>query len=258
MPASTVGSSAQNTDLSPSWLPQLGETSSKLTEVQQKSFFPVPASPLLPRGLAIQKPTALGPGEQKVKENQVTKSVVTWKRGRRGVGEESQDSVQGGLWPERWRCRFLLGARFRWPASVATAERDSKARVRVGRDQGTRAAVHSRPHRRGGKHSRSLQRLGEHLGGFSNCHMGTALVVCLLAKNPPANVGDVGSIPSPGRFHMLQGNYARAPQLPRSRARMLPLKPVLCNKKSRCSEKPKRPSQRAAPTCRNERKPAQQ
>ena len=230
------------------------ETNRGSTEV----IFPVPASPLLPRGLAIQKPTALGPGEHKVKENQVTKSVVTWKRGRRGVGEESQDSVQGGLWPERWRCRFLLGARFRWPASVATAERDSKARVRVGRDQGTRAAVHSRPHRRGGKHSRSLQRLGEHLGGFPNCHMGTALVVCLLAKNPPANVGDVGSIPSPGRFHMLQGNYARAPQLPRSRARMLPLKPMLCNKKSRCSEKPKRPSQRAAPACRNERKPAQQ
>lgn len=35
---------------------------------------------------------------------------------------------------------FLLGARFRWPASVATAERDSKARVRAGRDRGVRAA----------------------------------------------------------------------------------------------------------------------
>ena len=25
-------------------------------------------------------------------------------------------------------------------------------------------------------------------------------------KNPPANAGDVGSIPGPGRSHMLQGN----------------------------------------------------
>ena len=69
------------------------ETNRGSTEV----IFPVPASPLLPRGLAIQKPTALGPGEQKVKENQVTKSVVTWKEEEEGLGEESQDSVRGGL-----------------------------------------------------------------------------------------------------------------------------------------------------------------
>ena len=25
-------------------------------------------------------------------------------------------------------------------------------------------------------------------------------------KNPPANAGDIGSIPSPGRFHMPQSN----------------------------------------------------
>ena len=25
-------------------------------------------------------------------------------------------------------------------------------------------------------------------------------------KNPPANKGDMGSIPDPGRFHMLQSN----------------------------------------------------
>ena len=39
-------------------------------------------------------------------------------------------------------------------------------------------------------------------------------------KNPPANAGDTGSIPGPGRSHMLQGNYGRAPQLlnPHSRA----------------------------------------
>ena len=78
-----------------------------------------------------------------------------------------------------------------------------------------------------------------------------------MAKNPPANAGDMASIPSLGRFHMLRGNYAHAPQLPRSRARMLPLKPVLCNKKSYRSEKPERPSQTAAPACCNERKPAQ-
>ena len=29
----------------------------------------------------------------------------------------------------------------------------------------------------------------------------------------PANAGDTGSIPGPGRFHMLQDNQARKPQL---------------------------------------------
>ena len=32
-------------------------------------------------------------------------------------------------------------------------------------------------------------------------------------KKPPANAGDTGSILGPGRLHMLQGNYDRAPQL---------------------------------------------
>ena len=32
-------------------------------------------------------------------------------------------------------------------------------------------------------------------------------------KNSPANVGDTGSIPGPGRFHMLQSNEAHSPQL---------------------------------------------
>ena len=27
-----------------------------------------------------------------------------------------------------------------------------------------------------------------------------------VAKNPPANAGDMGSIPGPGRSHMLQSN----------------------------------------------------
>ena len=28
----------------------------------------------------------------------------------------------------------------------------------------------------------------------------------IVDKNPPANAGDMGSIPGPGRFHMPQGN----------------------------------------------------
>ena len=31
--------------------------------------------------------------------------------------------------------------------------------------------------------------------------------------NPPANAGDMGLIPDPGRFHMLRRKQARAPQL---------------------------------------------
>ena len=34
-----------------------------------------------------------------------------------------------------------------------------------------------------------------------------------MVKNPPANSGDVSSIPGPGRSHMLWSSYARAPQL---------------------------------------------
>ena len=42
-----------------------------------------------------------------------------------------------------------------------------------------------------------------------------------VVKNPPANAGDMGSIPGPGRSHMLQSNWTCAPQLLslRSRAR---------------------------------------
>ena len=32
-------------------------------------------------------------------------------------------------------------------------------------------------------------------------------------KNPPANAGDTGLSPGPGRSHMLQSNWAREPQL---------------------------------------------
>ena len=34
-----------------------------------------------------------------------------------------------------------------------------------------------------------------------------------MIKNPPTNAGDVGSIPGPGRFHMLQDNWACVAQL---------------------------------------------
>ena len=34
-----------------------------------------------------------------------------------------------------------------------------------------------------------------------------------VVKNLPANVGDTGSNPGPGRFHMSQGNKAHVPQL---------------------------------------------
>ena len=42
-----------------------------------------------------------------------------------------------------------------------------------------------------------------------------------VVKNPPANAGDTGSSPGPGRSHMLRSNEARGPQLLslRSRAR---------------------------------------
>ena len=67
-----------------------------------------------------------------------------------------------------------------------------------------------------------------------------------VVKNPPANEGDTGSSPGPGRSHMPRNNKACAPQLLslRSGARMpqLPkptrLEPVLCNKRSHRSEKP--------------------
>ena len=35
-----------------------------------------------------------------------------------------------------------------------------------------------------------------------------------MVKNPPADVEDMGSIPGPGRSHMLQSTKVRVPQLP--------------------------------------------
>ena len=37
-----------------------------------------------------------------------------------------------------------------------------------------------------------------------------------VVRNPPANAGDMGLIPDPGRSHVLQGNKACAPQLENS------------------------------------------
>ena len=49
-----------------------------------------------------------------------------------------------------------------------------------------------------------------------------------VAKNLPANTGDTGSIPCPGRCHLLQSNYAHEPQLLKPEH----LEPVLCNRRS--------------------------
>ena len=34
-----------------------------------------------------------------------------------------------------------------------------------------------------------------------------------MVENPPANAGDTGSVPHPGRSHVTRSNYAREPQL---------------------------------------------
>ena len=41
-------------------------------------------------------------------------------------------------------------------------------------------------------------------------------------KNPPANAGNMGSIPGPGRFHMPWSNQARVSQL------LKPVLPIAC------------------------------
>ena len=55
-----------------------------------------------------------------------------------------------------------------------------------------------------------------------------------VAENPPANAGDMGSSPGPGRSHMPRSSYTRAPQLLSPQL----LEPVLRDKRSHCSEKP--------------------
>ena len=46
--------------------------------------------------------------------------------------------------------------------------------------------------------------VSKNLGGFPGG---------LVVKNPPANTGDMGSIPDPGRSHMPRSNEAHVPRL---------------------------------------------
>ena len=55
-----------------------------------------------------------------------------------------------------------------------------------------------------------------------------------MVKNLPANAGDTGSTPGPGRSHVPQSNEAHAPQL----LKPVHLEPVLRNKRSHRNEKP--------------------
>ena len=55
-----------------------------------------------------------------------------------------------------------------------------------------------------------------------------------VVKNPPANAGDTGSSPGPGRSHVPQSYWARVPQL----LKPVRLEPVLHNKRSHRNEKP--------------------
>ena len=80
-------------------------------------------------------------------------------------------------------------------------------------------------------------------------------------KNSPASVGDTGSIPGPGRFHMLQSNEAHGPQRLSlsSRACGLPTtEPVCCNSWSPWTLEPvlrKRSHRTEKPTHCNEEQP---
>ena len=55
-----------------------------------------------------------------------------------------------------------------------------------------------------------------------------------LSLIPGLNAGDVSLIPGLGRTRMLRGSWARVPQLLKPER----LQPMLCDKRSRCSEKP--------------------
>ena len=55
-----------------------------------------------------------------------------------------------------------------------------------------------------------------------------------VVKNPPANAGDTGSSPGPGRSHMPGSNEACEPQLLKPAC----LEPVLHSKRSYHNEKP--------------------
>jgi len=69
-------------------------------------------------------------------------------------------------------------------------------------------------------------------GDLPLCELHASLVA--LVKNPPANAGDTGSMPGPGKFYMPQSNQAHMPQLPMPAS----LEPVLHSKRSHFNEKP--------------------
>ena len=80
-----------------------------------------------------------------------------------------------------------------------------------------------------------------------------------VVKNLPANAGDTGLSPGPGRSHIPQSNEARAPQLLSLRSRTrepqllkpVCLEPVLLNKRSHHNEKHRAPQRRVAPARHN-------
>ena len=86
-----------------------------------------------------------------------------------------------------------------------------------------------------------------------------------MVKNPPANTGDTGSSPGPGRSHMPRSNLAHAPQLLSLRSTACEpqllkptcLEPVLRNKRSHCSEKSVHPNEEQPPLAATREKPVQ-
>ena len=70
-----------------------------------------------------------------------------------------------------------------------------------------------------------------------------------VVKNPPANAGDMGSSPSPGRSRMPQSNKARAPQLLSllSRAREPQLLSLRVTATEACARRANAPQQEKPP-----------
>ena len=59
-----------------------------------------------------------------------------------------------------------------------------------------------------------------------------------LVQNPPANAGDMGLIPGPGRFHVLQGNEANTPEVLSPRSRAATTEHVCCSNRSPWTQNP--------------------
>ena len=87
-----------------------------------------------------------------------------------------------------------------------------------------------------------------------------------VTKNPPANTGDMGLTPHPGKSRMPGSNWTHAPQLLNLYSRAWeaqllkparPTEPMPRNKRSQCSEKPARPKEEPPLTATRE-EPTQQ